>query len=412
MGRRKRSAADDDSSSSSSSEERRRRKKHKREKHKKDKKERKRTKHHESVDAKASRSKELPTKAFLAFIRKGERDAVVEALEDHPDLMLIRVPAAGRETWSVVHEAVAMCPVTGNGAASGLARYVENAALEVLAAILRRCGELELNANSLLSASATHGENTADVSDAVPRDDGTGDDAVPEDSTEGSGAPSHAPSALPRLGSIVQAVYSRRWQPATVVGHADLAARIIEVTFFGYHDVIRLTPDRWSDASRPTNQSEGGGVESADGAGAGDGVGGSSSGVADVPSAPRSDAAGESPLHLAAWQGSRPAVEMLLIAGADLLRAAPSGLLPVHCACDRRAPAYPRNGADGTFVPWLLEKMRERDADVEARLRTEVPAAFWRRGCDPQPLGIEAPPPDADPRRLAAGYAQDDPLFD
>ena len=118
MGRRKRSAADDDSSSSSSSEERRRRKKHKREKHKKDKKERKRTKHHESVDAKASRSKELPTKAFLAFIRKGERDAVVEALEDHPDLMLIRVPAAGRETWSVVHEAVAMCPVTGNGAAS------------------------------------------------------------------------------------------------------------------------------------------------------------------------------------------------------------------------------------------------------------------------------------------------------
>ena len=49
----------------------------------------------------------------------------------------------------------------------------------------------------------------------------------------------------------------------------------------------------------------------------------------------------EAPLHVAAWRGSQPAVEMLLIAGADLLApSAASGLLPVHVACDPRSPAY------------------------------------------------------------------------
>ena len=79
-------------------------------------------------------------------------------------------------------------------------------------------------------------------------------------------------------------------------------------------------------------------------------------------------------------------------------KATSSGLLPAHVACDRRAPAYPRNGGDVAFVPWLLDKMTgairkqreetrgkasEEDAGtagaewaadaVVARLRDEVP---------------------------------------
>jgi len=58
--------------------------------------------------------------------------------------------------------------------------------------------------------------------------------------------------------------------------------------------------------------------------------------------------------------------------------------------------------------------------DVAMRLRTEVPAAFWTRGCDPAALGIEDTPPDAqeDTRQRTAyedldgGAGGGDPLFE
>ena len=77
-------------------------------------------------------------------------------------------------------------------------------------------------------------------------------------------------------------------------------------------------------------------------------------------------------------------------------------------------------------MTWLLGKMSAAESgggdgadegkpDVATRLRTEVPAAFWARGCDPAPLGIdEAARPEGvaverETRHLAV---YDDPLFD
>ena len=52
-------------------------------------------------------------------------------------------------------------------------------------------------------------------------------------------------------------------------------------------------------------------------------------------------------------------------------------------------------------------------SDVAARLRADVPAAFWSRGCDPAPLGI-APPPSSYSERVARRLASyrdlDNPL--
>ena len=59
-------------------------------------------------------------------------------------------------------------------------------------------------------------------------------------------------SSLPLPGSTVQAMYSRRWQPARVVGVRNAAARELEVTFFGYSDVVVLPPSRW--AARDTGR--------------------------------------------------------------------------------------------------------------------------------------------------------------
>ena len=112
-----------------------------------------------------------------------------------------------------------------------------------------------------------------------------------------------------------------------------------------------------------------------------------------------------------------PAVEALLThGGADLFAPAPvSELLPIHLACDRRAPVYTLPSRARAFVNWMLEKMvsarKERASgggggegapgvegagameawpeDVVTKLRAEVPKAFWSRGCDPAMLGID-----------------------
>ena len=52
-------------------------------------------------------------------------------------------------------------------------------------------------------------------------------------------------------------------------------------------------------------------------------------------------------------------------------------------------------------------------SDVAARLRADVPAAFWSRGCAPAPLGL-APPPSSYSERVARRLASyrdlDNPL--
>ena len=54
------------------------------------------------------------------------------------------------------------------------------------------------------------------------------------------------PAPMPREGSVVQAVYSRRWQPATVVS-GDPDTRTLRVRFVGYSDVVTLPQECWTD---------------------------------------------------------------------------------------------------------------------------------------------------------------------
>ena len=290
-------------------EERAREKKHSKRKHKK--KERKQERPREAKESSKVEHglAQATVAAFIASIRKGQRDEVEKALLERPELIHTRVPAAGdvAGTWSVVHEAVCHCPATGEKmAATALARYVETGALSVLDAVLKHCASQGLNLNQLAQ-------------------------------------PHGAPSAL--------------------------------------------------DAGATSSQGESAG-----------------------------DA--ETPLHEAAWRGSASAVEMLTGAGADLFVASASGLLPIHCACDRRSAVYQHEGGQHRFVPWLLKRMGELDTtgwgqpDVARRLRTDVPHAFWRRRCDPAPLGIVLEPPDGPEAisRPLAKYADlddgHDPLFD
>ena len=96
-------------------------------------------------------------------------------------------------------------------------------------------------------------------------------------------------------------------------------------------------------------------------------------------------------------------------------------MLPVHVACDRRAPAYRGDGRK--FVGWMLGLMRERADEtedetslggapsVDAWLQKTVPPAFFARGCDHALLGIEAPPELVETREVAEYHDLDDPLF-
>jgi hypothetical protein len=107
---------------------------------------------------------------------------------------------------------------------------------------------------------------------------------------------------------------------------------------------------------------------------------------------------------------------MLLSAGADPFDAGCGTLLPIHVACDPHAAGYRKQVSDGGMVEWLLAKMRERrpamdgTPEVVTWLRTELPAAFWSRGCDPTLLGVEAPQGEA--RAIATYHDLDDPLVD
>ena len=46
--------------------------------------------------------------------------------------------------------------------------------------------------------------------------------------------------------------------------------------------------------------------------------------------------AAETPLHQAAWSGSKAACQMLIDAGGDIFGTSPGGWLPIHYACDLR----------------------------------------------------------------------------
>ena len=65
--------------------------------------------------------------------------------------------------------------------------------------------------------------------------------------------PPPPPEPLPRVGSIVQARYSRRWQPATVLA-VDAKTRVLDVRFVGYHDTVRVGQSCWE--CKPSSSAE------------------------------------------------------------------------------------------------------------------------------------------------------------
>ena len=387
-------ATDSDSDSSASDSGHHARKKRKREKERKrgkeskrdKKKERKREKRERKLDKRQRRevaareSHELPealVRGFVASLRESASETVADVLKARPDLLHARVPfegGGGRETWSVVHEAVWRCPSAAeNLQGTALARYAEEAALRTLSAVLSACEARGVHPNRLQPRGGR----------AAGATEGNGDGAD-GGADGGSGA----------------------------------------------------------DGGDGADGGEGGdGGDGADGESGGDGGHGSDGGGG-------TPFVSEPPLHLAAWRGSVGAVERLVASGASLFeRAADSSLLPVHAACDRRAPAY--LGGGSAFVGWLVERMRlqqvaggnstekgaedmdgaptsaEEGADgadgapsVDVWLRTDVPRAFWVRGCDHTRLGIETLPAEfrslavVDTRQVAEYRDLDDPLFD
>jgi len=62
-----------------------------------------------------------------------------------------------------------------------------------------------------------------------------------------------------------------------------------------------------------------------------------------------------SPLHQAAYRGSRVAMTLLCTAGADMFSVTGSGWMPIHTACLHHAPA--KTVLD-TFLPWLEAEMQ------------------------------------------------------
>jgi len=204
-------------------------------------------------------------------------------LPGESELVRLHAPAT---VWSVVHEAVFRCTTTGERmGTTALARLSERGAVGVLASVLRSCDDQSLDASRL-----------------VPTD---ADDAADADADVIDGQSLSAHDAVPP---------KRR---RASVSSSSSAAAAAAAAAAGGRPSLDAPPADWLDSRLDDSR------------------------AAPPPPNQRARVVEEAPLHVAAWRGSQPAVEMLLIAGADLLApSAASGLLPVHVACDPRSPAY------------------------------------------------------------------------
>jgi len=291
------------SASPSPDQQRKQEKKRKREKKEK-KRERKREKKRRREPTRAEAPLEEATadvagREFCSALRLGHAAEVAALLQSRPNLLRMRICLPGESelvrllapatVWSVVHEAVFRCTTTGERmGGTALARLSARGALGVLASVLRSCDDQSLDASRLVPTDADDAADAADAdTDGIDVHSLSADDAAPPKRRRGRA------SASPSAAAAAAAAASG--------GRASLDA----------------PPADWLDSRLDDSR------------------------AAPPPPNQRARVVEEAPLHVAAWRGSQPAVEMLLIAGADLLApAAVSGLLPVHVACDPRSPAY------------------------------------------------------------------------
>ena len=301
--------------------EKRERKREKKEKKRERKREKKRRRERPRAEAPLEEATaDVAGREFCSALRLGHAAEVAALLQSRPGLLRMRICLPGESelvrllapatVWSVVHEAVFRCTTTGERmGTTALARLSERGAVSLQIAqpaTSRVSSRAELSTGAvgvLASVLRSCDDQSLDASRLVPTD---ADDAADADADVIDGQSLSAHDAVPP-----------KRRRASVSSSSSAAAAAAAAAAGGRASSLDAPPADWLDSRLDDSR------------------------AAPPPPNQRARVVEEAPLHVAAWRGSQPAVEMLLIAGADLLApSAASGLLPVHVACDPRSPAY------------------------------------------------------------------------